>query len=63
MNDTGELSTMIDAMLAANPEQAEDFKNGNQKIMAFFVGQMMKKTQGKANPKMVNELIREKLFS
>ncbi|PID66999.1 MAG: Asp-tRNA(Asn)/Glu-tRNA(Gln) amidotransferase GatCAB subunit B [Gammaproteobacteria bacterium] len=62
MNDTGELSAMVDAMLAANPAQAEDFKNGNQKIMAFFVGQMMKKTQGKANPKMVNELIREKLL-
>ncbi len=62
MNDTGELSAMIDEMLAANPAQAEDFKNGNQKLMAFFVGQMMKKTQGKANPKMVNELIREKLL-
>ncbi len=62
MNDTGELSAMVDEMLAANPAQAEDFKNGNQKIMAFFVGQMMKKTQGKANPKMVNELIREKLL-
>ncbi|MBS9778205.1 MAG: Asp-tRNA(Asn)/Glu-tRNA(Gln) amidotransferase subunit GatB [Gammaproteobacteria bacterium] len=62
MNDTGELSAMVDEMLAANPEQADDFKNGNQKIMAFFVGQMMKKTQGKANPKMVNELIREKLL-
>lgn len=63
MNDTGELSAMVDEMLVANPAQAEDFKNGNQKIMAFFVGQMMKKTQGKANPKMVNELIREKLLS
>ncbi|PIE45436.1 MAG: Asp-tRNA(Asn)/Glu-tRNA(Gln) amidotransferase GatCAB subunit B [Gammaproteobacteria bacterium] len=62
MNDTGELSAMVDTMLAANPAQAEDFKNGNQKIMAFFVGQMMKKTQGKANPKMVNQLIREKLL-
>ncbi len=61
MNDTGELSKMVDDMLAENPKQAEDFKNGNQKIMAFFVGQMMKRTQGKANPKMVNELIREKL--
>ncbi|PIE40456.1 MAG: Asp-tRNA(Asn)/Glu-tRNA(Gln) amidotransferase GatCAB subunit B [Gammaproteobacteria bacterium] len=61
ISDTGELSAMVDEMLAANPTQAEDFKNGNQKIMAFFVGQMMKKTQGKANPKLVNELIREKL--
>lgn len=62
MNDSDELSAMVDEMLAANPTQAEDFKNGNQKIMAFFVGQMMKKTQGKANPKMVNELIRQKLL-
>ncbi len=62
MNDTGELSAMIDDMLAENTAQAEDFKNGNQKLMAFFVGQMMKRTQGKANPKMVNSLIREKLL-
>lgn len=61
ISDTGELSAMVDEMLAENPSQAEDFKNGNQKIMAFFVGQMMKKTQGKANPKLVNTLIQEKL--
>lgn len=62
LSDTNELATMIDDMLAENTTQAEDFKNGNQKIMAFFVGQMMKKTQGKANPKLVNQLIREKLL-
>lgn len=61
MNDTDALSKMVDELLSENPTQAEEFKNGNQKIMAFFVGQMMKKTQGKANPKMVNELIRKKL--
>ncbi len=61
MNDSAELSAMVDAMLAENPAQAQDFKDGNQKIMAFFVGQMMKRTKGKANPKMVNALIREKL--
>ena len=62
ISDVGELSAIVDEMLASNPDQAEDFKKGNQKIMAFFVGKMMKKTQGKANPKMVNELIRKKLL-
>ncbi|MGY0398946.1 MAG: Asp-tRNA(Asn)/Glu-tRNA(Gln) amidotransferase subunit GatB [Ostreibacterium sp.] len=62
LSDTGELSAMVDEMLAANLEQAEDYKQGNQKMMAFFVGQMMKRTQGKANPKIVNSIIREKLL-
>ncbi len=62
LSDTDELSSMVDELLAENPKQAEDFKNGNQKLMAFFVGQMMRKTKGKANPKLVNQLIREKLL-
>ncbi|MPV85864.1 Asp-tRNA(Asn)/Glu-tRNA(Gln) amidotransferase subunit GatB [Cardiobacteriales bacterium ML27] len=60
MSDASELAAIVDEMLAAHGAQFEDFKQGNDKMMAFFVGQMMKKTQGKANPKLVNELIRKK---
>jgi len=61
LSDSDELSAIVDAMLADNPQQADAFKNGQHKMMAFFVGQIMKKTQGKANPKIVNALIRDKL--
>ncbi|MEN8198376.1 MAG: hypothetical protein ABFS30_18050, partial [Pseudomonadota bacterium] len=43
------------------PGQVEQFKGGNEKLMGWFVGQVMKETQGKANPKAVNEILREKL--
>ncbi len=61
MSDTGEMLNLVKELIAENPTQAEDFRNGNMKIMAFFVGQMMKKTGGKANPKLVNELIKKEL--
>ena len=48
---------MIKEVLDANPKQVEDFKAGNQKIKGFFVGQIMKKTQGKASPQIINELL------
>ncbi|HDM77972.1 MAG TPA: hypothetical protein ENG51_16140, partial [Deltaproteobacteria bacterium] len=44
-----------------NPKQVEEYKGGKTKLLGFFVGQVMKKTQGKANPKLVNEILREKL--
>jgi len=56
VSDEGELMTIVEAIVAANPEQAEDFRNGKTKIMGYFVGQLMKETKGKANPKMANEL-------
>ncbi len=55
-SDAGELQAIVEKIVAANPEQAEDFRNGKAKIMGFFVGQLMKETKGKANPKMANEL-------
>ena len=48
-------------MLAANPQQVEDFRGGKQGLLGFFVGQVMKETEGRASPKLVNDLLREKL--
>lgn len=56
VSDEGELMAIVEEIIAANAEQAEDYRNGKTKIMGFFVGQLMKKTKGKANPKMANEL-------
>lgn len=61
MSDTGELEAIVDQVLADNPAQLEQLRSGKDKVLGFFVGQVMKQTQGKANPKQVNELIRAKL--
>ncbi len=61
MNDSSELESLIREVLASNPSQVEEYRGGKQKVMGFFVGQTMKATQGKANPKMVNELLRQML--
>ena len=45
-------------MIADNPRQVEQFKAGKEQVAGFFVGQVMKATQGRANPKLVNELVR-----
>lgn len=57
ITDTSEIEAMIQEVLDANPKQVEQFKGGNQKIKGFFVGQVMKKTAGKASPQMVNQLL------
>ena len=61
MSDSGELEAIVDQVLSENPEQLEQLRSGKDKVLGFFVGQVMKQTQGKANPKQVNELIRSKL--
>ena len=61
MNDAGELEAIVDQILADNPEQVEQLRAGKNKVLGFFVGQVMKQTQGKANPQQVNELIRSKI--
>ena len=48
-------------MIALNPDQVTDFRNGNDKAIGWFVGQVMKATGGKANPKLVNDILRLKL--
>ena len=61
MTDTGEIEAIVDEVIANNAAQVEQFKSGNEKILGFFVGQVMKATGGKANPKIINELLRSKL--
>ncbi len=61
ITDTGAIEAAVDEVIANSPGQVEQFKSGNEKIAGWFVGQVMKATQGKANPGMVNQLLREKL--
>jgi aspartyl-tRNA(Asn)/glutamyl-tRNA(Gln) amidotransferase subunit B len=60
VTDTGAIEAAVDAALAANPAQVAQYA-ANPKVLGFFVGQVMKSTQGKANPALVNELLRKKL--
>jgi aspartyl-tRNA(Asn)/glutamyl-tRNA(Gln) amidotransferase subunit B len=59
--DESELSPLIERILAENPDQVAAYRGGKQGLLGFFVGQVMKETNGKANPKVVSELVREKL--
>jgi len=61
ISDTSELEPLIDRILAANSAQVEQFRGGKEGLLGFFVGQVMKETQGKANAKVVSELVRTKL--
>ncbi len=61
VSDVHELDAMIGEILKANPAQVEQYKAGKDKLIGFFVGQVMQKTKGKANPAVVNELLRKKL--
>ena len=63
INDTGEIESVIDKILAANPRQIEEFLGGKDKVIGFFVGQIMKEMKGKANPQIVNETLKNKLDS
>jgi aspartyl-tRNA(Asn)/glutamyl-tRNA(Gln) amidotransferase subunit B len=61
ISDSGELERIVDGIIAANPGQLADYRAGRDKLFAFFVGQVMKQTQGKANPAQVNDILRRKL--
>jgi aspartyl-tRNA(Asn)/glutamyl-tRNA(Gln) amidotransferase subunit B len=61
VGDEDELAPVIDAVLAANPGQVETYRGGKEGVLGFFVGQVMRETQGKADPKVVNRLLLEKL--
>ena len=61
LNDDSLVSDTIDKVIADNPKSIEDFKGGKEKAFGFLVGQTMKALKGKANPKSVNEILREKL--
>lgn len=61
VTDTGAIEAIIDEVIAENPDNVEAYRGGKDKLFGFFVGQVMKKSQGKANPAMVNDLLKEKL--
>lgn len=61
VTDTGAIETAIDGVLAANPDKVSEYRGGKEKLFGFFVGQVMKQTQGKANPALVNEILGRKL--
>jgi aspartyl-tRNA(Asn)/glutamyl-tRNA(Gln) amidotransferase subunit B len=63
VSDTGEIDKLIDQVLTANAQQVESYRSGKESLFGFFVGQIMKASKGKANPKVVNERLREKLKS
>ncbi len=61
VTDTGAIEAVIDAVIAANPAQVADYRSGKDKLFGFFVGQVMKQSGGKANPDIVNEILKRKL--
>ncbi len=63
VTDTGAIEKVVDEIIANNPQQVEQYRSGKDKVFGFFVGQVMKAMQGKANPAQVNELLKEKLKS
>jgi len=62
ITDSGAIEAEVDKVIAASPEQVQQFREGKDKVLGFFVGQVMKATQGKANPGQVNQLLRDKLL-
>ena len=61
ITDTNELEDVVSNIVSAHPKEVEAYKNGKTKLLGFFVGQVMKETKGKANPKLVNEIIKREL--
>jgi aspartyl-tRNA(Asn)/glutamyl-tRNA(Gln) amidotransferase subunit B len=62
VSDTGAIEKIVDEVIAANTANVEAYRGGNEKLFGFFVGQVMKASQGKANPKVVNEVLKKKLM-
>ena len=61
ISDEGALKAIVDKVIAANPSQVELYRGGKDKLFGFFVGQVMKETQGRANPQMLNKLLKSAL--
>ena len=61
ISDEGAIAALIDEVLRDNPTQVAQYRQGKEQVLAFFVGQVMKKSRGKANPQRLNALLREKL--
>ncbi len=61
MSDEGAIESLVDGILHANPDKVEQYKGGKEKLLGFFVGQVMKESKGSANPAKVNEILKKKL--
>jgi len=61
VSDTSEIERVVEEVLAAHPSMVADFRSGKEKVFGFLVGQIMKATKGKANPHIVNDLLRQKI--
>jgi Asp-tRNA(Asn)/Glu-tRNA(Gln) amidotransferase B subunit len=61
ISDASAIESIVDQVIEENPGPAQDYRDGKQKAIGFLVGQVMKATRGKANPQMVNQLLRQKL--
>ena len=61
ISDTGALEAAAREIIDVNPKEAADYRGGKTKVMGFFVGQLMKKTRGQANPQLANEIFRKLL--
>ncbi len=63
VTDTGEIEKLVETVIAENPDQVQQFRDGKEQVIGFLVGQAMKLSKGKANPAQVNELLRAKMGS
>lgn len=61
ISDSASIAALVDQVIAANPDQAEQYRGGKTQVLGFLVGQVMKASQGKANPQQVNAMLRERL--
>ena len=59
ISDEGAIKAIVEKIVLAHPKEIEAYKNGKTNLLGFFVGQVMKETKGRANPKTVNELVRQ----
>ena len=63
ISDSSSILPIIDELITEHPDKVQAFRNGKTKLLGFFVGQLMKRTKGKADPKLANKLLAEKLNS
>ena len=61
VSDEGAIEAVLDKILAASPDQVEEYRAGKHKVMSFFIGQVMKEMRGQANPAVVTKLLKAKL--
>jgi aspartyl-tRNA(Asn)/glutamyl-tRNA(Gln) amidotransferase subunit B len=61
ISDPAAITAIVDALLAAHPDEVEAFRGGKTKLQGFFVGQLMKQTGGKADPKLANQILNTRL--